>query len=386
MRIETLPLTGDSAGTRRELTLCRFGSAGAVPKVYLQAGLHADEMPGVLILQHLMDMLDDANSRGEVVGEICVVPMANPVGLSQWAYQRPLGRWDAESLKNFNRGYPDLDKLVGDGLAGALTDDPVQNLRLIRRAFRAALDKMQPRADVQELQIGLMKWSCDADYVLDLHCDHFAVTHLYASTARPEVTRLLCQSIGAKLALIEDVSGGNAFDEAHTTPWRRLRDRFGAAVPVGCFSATLEFRGQFDVDDTLAAADAGNLRTFLAAVGALSGREAAPAYADARHLPLGGTDEVFAPQGGVVAWRARPGDQVDAGQVLGHVIDPVSRRRMAFTSPVTGMLFRTELWRSCLRGQSLAHVAGENVLHAGETSIAISRRSPRGGRARAGAR
>ncbi len=366
MRIETLALTGDSAGTRRELTLYRFGTAGAQPKVYLQAGLHADEMPGVLILQHLMDMLDDATSRGEVTGEICVVPVANPVGLSQWAHQRPLGRQDAESLQNFNRGYPELAKLAGDALADILTSDAAQNLRLIRRAFRAALAGMTPRSDLQELQVGLMMWSCDADYVLDLHCDHFAVNHIYASTARPEVTRLLCQSIGADLALIEDVSGGNAFDEAHTVPWRRLRERFGTAVPIACFSATLEYRGQFDVGDELAAMDAANLMTFLAAVGALGGDYVPPSYPDAIHLPLGGAAEIFAPQGGVVIWAAKPGEQVKAGQVLGHVVDPVSRRRLAVTAPIPGLLFRTELWRSCLRGQSLAHVAGETVVRSGD--------------------
>ena len=69
MRIETLALTGASAGTRRELTQYRFGASGAQPKVYLQAGLHADEVPGVLVLQHLMDLLDQASGRGEIRGD-----------------------------------------------------------------------------------------------------------------------------------------------------------------------------------------------------------------------------------------------------------------------------------------------------------------------------
>ena len=365
MRIETLALTGASAGTRRELTLYRYGTAGAQPKVYLQAGLHADEMPGVLVLQHLMDLLDAASGRGEVKGEICIVPVANPIGLSQWAHQRPLGRQDAESLQNFNRGYPELGRLVADGLEGALGTDETANLRTIRRAFRAELARMQPRTDVQELQVGLMSWSCDADYVLDLHCDHFAVMHLYASTARPQVTSWLCQAVGAKLALIEDLSGGNAFDEAHTVPWRHLRARFGDCVPMGCFSATLEYRGQFDVSDALAVQDAGNLMMFLARIGAIEGCGKA-SCPDAVHLPLGGAAEVYAPQGGVVTWETEAGDQVAAGQVLGHVIDPVSRRRMAVTAPVSGLLFRMELWRSCLRGQSLAHVAGETVVRSGD--------------------
>ena len=368
MRIETAPLTGASAGTRRELTVYRYGACGTGRKVYLQAGLHADEMPGVLILQHLMTLLDEAEARGDIAGEVLVVPAANPIGLSQWAYQRPLGRQDAESMANFNRGYPELAALVGDALEGVLTASAEENLHLIRSAFRAALMRVDPRSDVQEQQVALLNWSCDADYVLDLHCDHFAILHLYASSARPADTARLCRATGATLALIEDVSGGNAFDEAHTVPWLRLRQRFGDRfpIPAGCFSTTLEYRGQFDVAETQAAQDAANLLTFLASIGVVKGVDPVPVHPDAIYRPLGGAAEIFAPQGGVVTWDVQPGEVVRVGQVLGHVTDPVARRRLPFASPTDGLLFRCELWRSCLRGQGLAHVAGEKILRSGD--------------------
>lgn len=368
MQIETWPLTVASAGTRRELTLYRYGVAGGGPQIYLQAGLHADEMPGVLVLQHLMDLLDEAEARGEIAGEILVVPMANPIGLSQWAFQRPLGRQDAATMHNFNRGYPELAALVGDDLAGQLTQDAGENLHVIRHAFRAALAEIAPRTDLQELQVALLQWSCCADYVLDLHCDHFAEMHLYAGSQRPEDTAMLCRALGAKLALIEDVSGGNAFDEAHTVPWLKLRERFGARfpIPAGCFSSTVELRGQFDVSDDLAAQDAAGLMAFLSAIGAVGGPQMPPLHVDAVYRPLGGAVEVFAPQGGVVTWVAQIGDEVAVGAVLGHVTDAVSRRRLPIVSPGAGMLFRCELWRSCLRGQSLAHVAGDVILRKGD--------------------
>ncbi|MEO8244127.1 MAG: succinylglutamate desuccinylase/aspartoacylase family protein [bacterium] len=368
MQIETWSLTGDSAGTRRELTLYRYGQVGAAPCVYLQAGLHADEMPGVLVLQHLLTLLDEVDARGGIVGEVLVVPVANPIGLAQWAFQRPLGRQDADTMHNFNRGYPELAKLVGDALENELTQNSHENRALIRKAFRAALADIRPRSDMQEQQVALMTWSCSADYVLDLHCDHFAVMHLYANARRPDDTALLCRCTGSKLALIEDLSGGNAFDEAHTVPWWQLRERFGARFPIpdATFASTLEYRGQFDVHDDLAAADAAGLMVFLGAIGALSGGPQLPTLDGAVHLPLGGAADVHAPQGGVVSWAVAVGAQVASGQVLGHVTDPVSRRRLPLLSPVAGMLFRTELWRSCLRGQSLAHVAGEVVIRAGD--------------------
>ncbi len=368
MRVETARLTRASAGTGRAVTACRYGVAGSGSKVYLQAGLHADEMPGVLVLHHLMGLLDAAEARGGIAGEVLVVPMANPIGLSQWAFQRPLGRQEAESLHNFNRGFPELAKLVEAGLEARLTQDAGVNLHLIRAAFRAALAGLAPQTEMQEMQVALLAWSCDADYVLDLHCDHVGVMHLYASAARPDDTALLCRATGARLALIQDISGGHAFDEAHTVPWAQLHDRFGARfpIPAGCFSTTLEYRGQFDVSDALAAQDAEGLMDFLAAIGVVTGWDGAPRHGDARHLPLGGAAEILAPQGGVVTWDVVPGADVAAGQVLGHVLDPVARKRLPLVSPVAGMLFRHELWTACLRGQSLAHVAGELIVRNGD--------------------
>jgi predicted deacylase len=368
MQIETAALTGASAGTRREVTLYRYGTCGAGRKVYLQAGLHADEVPGVLVLQHLMALLDEAEARGQIAGEVLVVPVANPIGLSQWAYQRPLGRHEAASLRNFNRGYPDLAQAVGDRLEGVLTGSEEENLHLIRAAFRAGLAEVSSRDDRAEQMAALMNWSCDADYVLDLHCDHMAVLHLYASSTRPQDRDLLCRAIGAKLALIEDVSGGHPFDEAPTVPWAQLRARFGNRfpIPAGCFSTTVEYRGQFDVEDGLAQADAGNLMTFLAAIGVVTGWDGVPAHPAVLERPLAGTVEVFAPQGGVLTWALPVGAEVVAGQVLGHVTDPVSRRRVAVISPVAGLLFRCVMWRSCLRGQGLAHIAGEKTVRSGD--------------------
>ena len=369
MRTETSPLQGDSPGNRRAVTLFRYDTARPGPRVYLQAGLHADEMPGVLVLQHLLTLLDKAEAAGQIAGDILVVPVANPVGLSQWAFQRPLGRVDATTLHNFNRGFPVLADLVGN-LDPQLSQSESDNRDVIRAAFRGALaeKRAQARTDMTELQTVLLQWSCDADVVLDLHCDHRAVMHLYASNARPDITSLLCRSIGAELALLQDLSGGNAFDEAHTMPWRALRDTYGDRFPIPfpTFSATLEYRGQFDVDDRTAAQDARNLMTFLAAIGAVTEWPETPNHPDAPHLPLGGASEIFAPLGGVVTWTVQPGARVKAGETLAHVSDPITRVRVPITAPHDGMMFRTELWPSCLRGQSLAHVAGDSVLRDGD--------------------
>lgn len=365
MRVEAVPLSGPSPGTTRTLTRHHWGEAGARPKVYLQGGLHADEMPGPLALYHLMDRLDQAESEGRITGHIVVVPLANPIGLSEWLLHKPVGRRDLEGAHNFNRGYPDLSALAGDALEGRLGDDPTANVEVIREAFAQALAGAKVETEVDELRIRLMEASHDADIVLDLHCDHRAVMHFYASTARPEIADLLGRCTGSVLALIEDVSGGNAFDEAHTAPWRVLRERFGDRVPQPCFSTTLEYRGQGDVSDEIAGQDAESLMAFLASVGALS-TGPAPAHGPAVEMPLAGAVEFIAPVGGIVSWVSRVGDQVSEGQVLGHITDAAARVRAQITAPTTGLLFRQELWTTCLKGQGLCHVAGTEIRRQGD--------------------
>lgn len=365
MRTETVPLSGPSPGTTRTLTRHHWGQDGDRPKVYLQGGLHADEMPGPLALYHLMHLLDLAEAEGRIAGHVVVVPLANPVGLSEWLLHKPVGRRDLEGAHNFNRGYPDLAALAGDGLEGRLGSDPAANVATIRAEFGKALSGIKIETEVDELRIRLMEATHDADIVLDLHCDHRAIMHFYASTAQPEITDLLGRCTGSALALIEDNSGGNAFDEAHTAPWRALRERFGDRVPSPCFSTTLEYRGQNDVSDATAAGDAEGLMAFLAGVGALT-HGPAPSYGPAEEMPLAGAVEFMAPMGGIVSWVTQPGDRVIEGQVLGHVTDAAARRRVNILAPTTGLLFRQELWTSCLKGQGLCHVAGLEIRRQGD--------------------
>lgn len=226
MRTQTVPLGGPSPGMTRSLTRYSLGREGDRPKVYVQGGLHAGEMPDPLVLFHLIVLLDSAEAEGRILGHVLVVPPANPIGLSEWLLHKPVGRRDLEGARNFNRGSPDLAKLTGDALGEKLGDDPKANAAIIRAAFATAPDEAKVETEFGALRTRLMQASHDADIVLDLHCDHHALMHFYASTAQPEVTDLLGRCTGSVLALIEDFSGGHALDEAHTAPWRVLRERF----------------------------------------------------------------------------------------------------------------------------------------------------------------
>ncbi len=101
-RVEEVTLLTDRLGTRRSLTVHRFGTPGARPKIYIQAALHADETPGLLVAHHLIRRL-----RGAAVsGEIIVVPMCNPTGIGQIVEGVHVGRYALDGSGNFNRISP----------------------------------------------------------------------------------------------------------------------------------------------------------------------------------------------------------------------------------------------------------------------------------------
>ena len=64
----------DLPDSPHRLTVLRFGEAGTGRKAYVQAGLHADEFPGMLVLRLLAGHLAEAEARNAVHSEILLVP------------------------------------------------------------------------------------------------------------------------------------------------------------------------------------------------------------------------------------------------------------------------------------------------------------------------
>ena len=91
------------------MTLHRFGREGARPRVYVQAALHADEIPGMIVAHHLREQLLALEAEGRIEGEIVLVPSANPDRPgAESARQCPSGASISPPATNFNRGYPNV--------------------------------------------------------------------------------------------------------------------------------------------------------------------------------------------------------------------------------------------------------------------------------------
>ena len=368
MRTVFHELPAASAGTQRRLRSLHFGAAANGRKAYLQAALHADEVPPLLVAQHLIERLRAEEAVGAIPGEIVLVPMANPIGLSQDLQGSALGRFDLASGKNFNRDFLALGSLLRDRVQDQLGPDAAANTRCIRAAARAALAAWQPESEAEALKKCLQTLSVDADLVLDLHCDNQAVLHLYTGTANLPALAPLAAYLGAQAVLTCDLSGGDPFDEALTRPWWELAAHFAGRFPVelGCVGATVELRGETEVSHRLAAQDADALMAYLTQQGHVEGPHPAPPPAACSATPLEGVQALVAPQGGVLVFAVEPGDWVEAGQLVVELIDPVSDQRIPLHARISGRCFARTARRHASRGMRLAKIAGPHAIRSGQ--------------------
>jgi predicted deacylase len=117
MQAQTHLISMQDSSTAYQLTSFHFGVGGSGKKVYIQAALHADEVPGMLVSQFLRSELLALEAAGKLRGEIVLVPAANPIGLAQAIIGAPFGRFDLSTGTNFNRAYKhvaeDLKAIAG---------------------------------------------------------------------------------------------------------------------------------------------------------------------------------------------------------------------------------------------------------------------------------
>ncbi len=366
MRCELLDLPAATPGTRRSLTVQRFGTPGARPRVHLQASLHADEVPAMLVADKLRRILAAWEAQGRLVGEVVLVPVANPIGLAQSVLSAPVGRFDLGDGRNFNRDFPALSDALAERAAGRLTGDADANLAAVRAALGEALAGCVPQTPVEQLKHRLLDLALPADVVLDLHSDAEAVVHLYTLPDSAAVFAPLQRLLGAAAVLLAEESGGDPFDEALSRPWLALRRRWpDRPIPFGCHAATVELRGQADVAHGLAEADAAAIAGFLVHLGAAAGDP--PALPDplCAPTPLEAVEPLVAPAAGVLVFHCAVGDRLEAGDRVADIVDPLDGSTVAVRSGSAGLLYARVATRFATPGLRIAKVAGTALRRSG---------------------
>jgi uncharacterized protein len=367
MQTQTIELINASPGQRCQLTVLRFGTAGLGPKVMIQAALHADEVPAMLVAQQLRVQLSDLEAQGQLLGEVVLVPFANPLGLAQHLLGQHQGRFDLRDGTNFNRQVPDLSDAAATALQGRLGADATINAGLVRQALRDAAAALTANDPVADLKKHLLQLAVDSDFVFDLHCDAQAVTHLYALTPQADWAAELGALLCAQAVLLATESGDSPFDEACSRPWLQLQDRFPACpIPLGCFSTTVELRGEADTSHTLARQDAQALIEFLRRRGVVAGTPAELPRASCQPTPLAGSEPITATGAGVVVFHVAPGEQVAAGAVVADMVNVQTGEVTPIRAVSSGLLYARVATRWATPGKRLAKIAGTTLVRSGK--------------------
>ncbi|EKS9793915.1 MULTISPECIES: succinylglutamate desuccinylase/aspartoacylase family protein [Burkholderia] len=361
MEIMDLPLPDLSPGTRMTLREYTFGPKDAEHSVYFQAALHAGEVPGLLVIQHLLARLESLEFDRALAGRVTVMTWANPVGMQQFVGGTLTGRFDWAGSGNFDRRFPDIGSEVVRQFTGGSypTNRDDAKYRLMEMA-RPAEQGSDPVAYLKTILL----WRAFAhDMVLDLHCDKTAVMHVYGNWAHEQRAVSLSRCLNAPVLLLEDSAGGSTFDQSFHDAWSALRRCGLQCGSRQGFAAVVELRGQRDVSDTLAACDAGALIDFLRIEGfVVDGRP--PAHREPPVISaLEAVDHLKATRTGIVTWSAPVGSFVARGAEIGAITaltNGQAESRTVVRASIDGILVARMHVHFVLAGQRIAMIAGQD--------------------------
>jgi predicted deacylase len=363
MQTRIHPLISPAPGTARSIASHHYGPADAPRKVYIQASLHADELPGMVVAWYLKRHFAQLEREGRLRAQIVLVPLANPAGLNQHWFGTQMGRFEMHSRQDFNRGFPALGPMLAARLADRLGADPQHNLRVIRAALREELARLPAATELASQRIALMSLACDADLVIDLHCDWEAVAHCYTTPDAWPLVEPLARYLGSEAQLIAEVSGGEPFDEACSQTWSFLRETFADRFPVPCATSavTLELRGTREVSHEWAAHDAQAIVDYLIHAGLIDGRAAAMPPLRHPATPLASCEYISAPCSGVILHARQIGERVRAGDTIAEVLDPLEDRLVPLVARTDGLLYARHSTRFATAGMLVARIAGNGA-------------------------
>ena len=360
-------LTADTPGRTTELEYFRIGPTDAGKKVYLQAALHADEQPGILVLHHLLQLLREADAAGELNARFVVFPMVNPLGMGDIEFGRHQGRYNRSTGVNHNRAWPVLYDAVGEELLGKLGADAGDNLLQVRATLLNWVETLPRVTALDQWRQCIIREACDADYVFDLHCDDDSLLHIFTIPQLAQNMQQLANWTGAAATLLAEDSGGGSFDEVWPAIWLRLAAECpDKPVPLPVVSCTLEYRGRFDTFDELNRRDAENLYGYFQEQGLISGerigqKQEAPAPTDLR-----ATEMLRAPQAGLLAYRVELGDWVEKGDCIADLIrldgEGAFFERIPLLAGTSGRVISRRVTKYAWANASVSKIVGTEIL------------------------
>jgi predicted deacylase len=322
MEIEQVSLESDTPGQEFSLRVIRFCGSGGGPAVYMQASLHAHELPGMVALDRLIPQLEAAEKNGHLAGNVTLVPHANPIGLSQAVFGETLGRFDLHGRINFNRSFPSE---LSEGLTS--------------------------QAAPQRLKALLLALAVEADKVLDLHCDDEGPVYLYILERQLDEGHRLARALQAAVILTDSGKEIISFDLAVSARWAAQNNPNDAR-----FAATIELRGMIDVTSATADRDANGLYRYLVDIGTVVDELPAIDPVDTVSGDVDAAQLIATPVPGAILYHVSVGEWVSEGQRLAMILSNAGMTPHEVLSPFDGLVMTRRDRRFARRGEDVIKV------------------------------
>ncbi|MEO1429079.1 MAG: succinylglutamate desuccinylase/aspartoacylase family protein [Cyanobacteria bacterium J06632_19] len=238
--ISTIPLRQMASGDIFSLQVYKFIGATAGKKVYIQSNLHGAEIVGNAVIHQLIEFLCTLDNT-DLIGEIWLLPVCNPMGTNQRSHHFSSGRYSAYEAKDWNRIFWDYEKDISQSnqsgenqlfaFAKSQINLDIEEIKInfldaIKQQFTKLADKVNSDSGVpytDKFRYKLQSLSLDADYLIDIHSStNQGLNYLYYFRDREESAKFFLLDFGILL----DEYDGDAFDEAFIKPWLALEECF----------------------------------------------------------------------------------------------------------------------------------------------------------------
>ena len=328
--IETLNLFKLASGDDFFLQFYNFLGNKRGKKVYIQSNLHGSEIVGNAVISQLINFLSGLN-KSQINGEICLLPICNPLGTNQRNHFFSSGRYNSYDGKDWNRIFWDYEKVCQD------LDEFVKNnikfdsltiqenfLQQQKTAFAKQLEKINQPSSAplfEQYRYQLQSLSMDANYLIDIHSSsNQCIDYLFCFPGQQQESANYFQ---IDYGILMDTYDGDAFDEAFMKSWLALEKKFeqaGRKIIVDRESWTLELGSGMTIHPNSVKTGVQGIINYLVKKGILH----LPNYTlTSQKIMLVSRKNIksyYAPTGGMIQNRLSLEDQVKKGDKIYEIL------------------------------------------------------------------
>jgi predicted deacylase len=330
--ISLIPLIQLASGDRLSLQLYQFQGAQPGKKAYLQSNLHGAEISGNAVIQQLIEFLTHLDPN-QLCGEICLLPVCNPLSTAQRSHHFSSGRYNIYDGKDWNRIFWDYEKTAVDIGAFAKENLGLNSIEIqqkyrqqILEAFHKISQDIQSERSLSYSEFyryQLQSLCLDADYVIDLHSStNQAIDYLYCFQARQSSAKAFLLDHGI---LMNDYDG-DAFDEAFLKPWLALEAALadgGKPIKFEIESWTVELGSGMVMNPNSVEKGVRGIKNYLSTKGMLNLPGFPLPETESYQVlltPKSQLKRYYAPAGGMIQARVPLGTSIKQGQKIYQIL------------------------------------------------------------------